>query len=178
MQYFDGRPSYRKKLPLTLAGARQRLMDELDRMGARYSVLSTNLDLRLDGLPRSGQRQPDDPGVAVYFQLDGKPIVLACDRYRKVEENVAAIAAHIDAMRTAERHGVGSFKEMFAGFTALPAPLAPDDWRKILLEPVTLEQAEAVYRERMKEAHPDVGGSNAEAAALNAAIALARQVLK
>jgi hypothetical protein len=172
-----GNSRYESAKALTVAGARERVLKELDRIDARYAVLSTNLETRLDGLPRSGQRMPDDPGVALYFQLKAKPIVLACDRYDRVEDNIAAIAAHIDAMRTAERHGVGSFEEMFAGFTALPPAMAPDDWRAVLGEPKSLAEAESTYREKMKTAHPDVGGTNAAAAALNAAIEMARQVL-
>ena len=61
---------------------------------------------------------------------------------------------------------------------ALPAPLVVDDWRTVLGNPATLAEAEANYRERMRTAHPDVGGSHAKAAALNEAIRLARQVLK
>lgn len=158
----------------------RRLQGEIDRLGARLPVVSTNLETRLDGLPRSGQRKPDDPGAALYFQLRGKPIVLACDHYDTVEANLAAIAAHIDAMRAMERHGVGSLEQMFAGFTALPPAVSPDDWREPLGNPRTLQEAEANYRERMKYAHPDVNPSDASgivAVKLNAAIAKAREVL-
>jgi hypothetical protein len=170
--------SHRASRELTVANAVARVQRELDRLGARLPVLSTNLELRLDGLPRSGQRLPEDPGVAVYFQLKGKPLVLACDRYQTVPANLAAIAAHIDAMRTAERHGVGSLEQMFMGFAALPSGIAPEDWRAVLGEPKTMADAESAYREAIKTAHPDVGGSEARAAALNAAIAKAREVLR
>jgi hypothetical protein len=171
--------SYRSKGELTVADALRRLQGELDRLGASLPVVSTNLETRLDGLPRSGQRRPEDPGVALYFQLKAKPIVLACDHYDTVEANLAAIVAHIDAMRAMERHGVGSLEQMFAGFMALPPAMAPDDWREPLGNPRTLDQAETNYRERMKYAHPDVnGGNEAVAAKLNAAITQARSVLK
>jgi hypothetical protein len=170
--------STRSRGDLTVAEAVKRLQGELDRLGARLPVISSNLELRLDGLPRSNQRKPDDPGVAVYFQLKQKPIVLACDHYDTVEANIAAVAAHIDAMRAMERHGVGSLEQMFAGFAALPPAVSPDDWREPLGNPQTLEQAEANYRDRMKYAHPDVNPSDAAgvvAAKLNAAIAAARR---
>jgi hypothetical protein len=177
-RYF-GESSYKAKGELTVAAARDRLQGELERLGAKLPVLSTNLELRLDGLPRSGQRKVEDPGVALYFQLRGKPIALACDKYDTVEANIAAIAAHIDAMRTTERHGVGSLEQMFAGFQALPPGTATAeqrglDWRALLGHPTTLEQAEATYRRLMKEHHPDTGGRDEVAAALNQAISLAR----
>lgn len=50
-----------------------RLKEELGRLGARYPVVSSNVELRRDGLPLSGRPEPHDPGVAVYFQLAGRP---------------------------------------------------------------------------------------------------------
>src|SRR5215469_16916930 len=83
--------------PITIAGALNRLQTELERIGARYAVISSNLEPRRDGLPRSGQREPEDPGIAVYFLLDGKPHCLPCDTYTQIAQNIAAIAAHIEA---------------------------------------------------------------------------------
>ncbi len=103
---------------LAVTEALRRLQGAMDRLGARLPVVSTNLEPRLDGLPRSGQRKPEDPGAALYFRLNDTPVVLACDHYDTVAANLAAIAAHIDAMRAMERHGVGSLEQMFAGFAA------------------------------------------------------------
>lgn len=156
------------KAPLTVADARQRLQDELDRIGARSAVLSTDVELRLDGQPRSG-REPADPGVAVYFQLDGRPHCMPCDTYTRVADNIAAVAAHIEATRAIERHGVASVAEMFSGFVALPPPRA---WHEILgtAAEATRDEIEAAYRVAAKRAHPDrPGGSHDAMAALNAA---------
>lgn len=102
-----------------------------------HVVISSNVALRRDGLPYSNQRRPDDPGVAVYFRLKGKPHVLACDRWLSPEENLWAIAKHIDAMRGQERWGVGTLEQAFTGYMALPAP--PDDtqWWLVLDVPET-----------------------------------------
>lgn len=177
--------STRESKPISVAAARERLSDELDRIGARYPVLSTNLELRLDGLPRGGTSNPSDPGVAVYFQMAGKPIVLACDNFVTVAMNMAAIAAHINAMRGMARWKVGRTEQMFAGYTALPSAMpAGRPWWQVLgftLEPPhsppTLTQCEAGYRHLMKDAHPDAGGTHERAAELNAAIAEARKIL-
>lgn len=153
---------------LTVADARQRLQDELDRLGARYVTLSTNIELRMDGMPRSGQAEPADPGAAVYFRLDGKPIVLACDKWDRAADNIAAIAKHIEALRGMDRWGVGSTKQAFAGYEALPAP---EQWWQVLGVPQTAskEEIRAAYRRLAREAHPDQGGSDAAMARLNAA---------
>ncbi len=159
---------------LTVADALGRLQDELDRIGARYPVVSTNLETRLDGLPRSGQSEPRDPGVALYFDLAGKPHCMPCDTYDRVADNIAAIAKHIEATRAIERYGVANMAEMFAGFTALPAPGATRPWREVLNligEPKpTRDQVEHHYRIRAKSAHPDTaGGSHDAMAELNRA---------
>lgn len=164
---------------VTLAEARDRLARELDRLNARQPILSSNVELTVNGQPRSGRPEPADPGAAVYFQLNRKPVVLACDSYSRVAQNVAAIAAHIDAMRRMERYGVATVEQQFTGYLALPGPLVVDDWRGVLGDPKTLAEAESAFRERMKQAHPDTpGGSTAKATVLNAAIALAREAWK
>lgn len=171
-------PTRHRPKPLTLYEARGRLQAQLDLLRARLPVLSSNVELRLDGEPRWGQPEPVDPGAALYFQLNGKPVVLACDSFTSVAQNVAAIAAHIDAMRRMERYGVATTDQMFTGFLALPAPMVVDDWREALGYPTTLPEAEASFRERMKRAHPDQGGTHARAATLTAAIQRAREVLR
>lgn len=168
-----------EKKRLSLQDARVRLEREITLLGATLPVLSTNVELRLDGIPYSNRRAVEDHGAAVYFQLRGKPIVLACDRYDRVEDNIAALAAHIDAMRKIERHGVGTVEQMFAGFTALPPAMSLTDWRAELDEPTTLEEAEATYRAKAFGSHPDQPtGSHAAMSRLNAAIDEARRALR
>lgn len=160
--------SFGRQSEITIAGALDRLFDELKRIDAKYVVVSSNLEARKDGLPYSGQREPDDPGVAVYFHLLGKPTCLPCDTYTKVAQNIAAVAAHIEATRAIERHGVASVAEMFSGFTQLPP--APH-WSEILEVSKTARRPdiEAAYRSRARTSHPDAGGSHDAMAALNAA---------
>jgi hypothetical protein len=173
---------------LTVAEATQRVLDELRRMGKTRDdvVISTNLVLRLDGLPRSDQRQPDDPSVAVYWQTkDGGHKVMAIDRYHKVADNLAAVAATLEAMRAIERHGGAAILERaFTGFVALPAPraaAAPRHWRDVLGVPNTVQTEQSLkeaYRRASSAAHPDKpGGSNDAMAAVNAAYEHAKQEL-
>jgi hypothetical protein len=147
---------------ITLADARKRLADELERINAGD----------LDGHPRAGDTPPADPGVAVYFRIGVQPRVLACDKWDTVAGNVAAIAAHIKAMRDQERWGVGSLEQAFRGYAALPAP--DMGWVETLGRPQTVQDAEASYCAQMRTAHPDAGGDPALAARLNAAIVAAR----
>ena len=66
--------------PITLHVAIKGLIEELERLGAKSIVISTNIVLRNDGLPRSGQKAPEDPGVAVYFEHEGEPMTMARSR--------------------------------------------------------------------------------------------------
>lgn len=174
----DGVGYSNQKQRITIAGAIRRLSHELALLGARNIVISTNLELRkTDGLPKSSQgRMREDPGAAVYFRLDGDPVSFAVDKYDDVAQNLAAIAAHINASRGIERWGVGTMRQIFQGYMALPAAEAINDWRVLLNEPSTLKEAEAAYYDAARTAHPDTGGSEAQMAALNAAIARAREV--
>lgn len=159
---------------LTVADAVARLSSELRILGASNEVLSTNVALRLDGLPRSGQGEPSDPGAAVYFTLKGKPRCLACDRWTRVADNIAAIAAHIEAIRAVDRYGVGTMEQAFAGYAQLPA--AGVDWRSVLGlgGSVTIEEVDAAFKRLARTAHPDAGGTDADMARLNQAREAAR----
>lgn len=165
---------YREKRELTVAEAMNRLQSELDLIGASGVILSCNLERRLDGLPRSGTAEPSDGGVAIYFAMKGRSTVLACDRWNRVADNIAAIAAHIGALRGIDRWGVGSVEQAFAGYAALPGP-AGRPWRAVLAWPdhlpVTKEEIEKARRTWAKRWHPDSGTApNAELMAeMNAA---------
>lgn len=165
--------SYRRSRELTIAEARDRLEGELGRLGARDVLLSTNVELTTYGEPRSGRRPPEDPGVAVYFRLNGKDRVLACDRWTTVAGNIAAIAAHIECIRGIDRYGVGTLDQAFAGYDALPPPgPTKRGWREVLEVGngvVTRSMVETHYRIIAKTAHPDHGGSHDAMAELNAA---------
>ncbi|HEV2540253.1 MAG TPA: J domain-containing protein [Frateuria sp.] len=125
-------------------------------------VISTNLQLRNDGLPRSGQREPEDPGVAVYWTTStGETRCMAIDRYDRIADNLAAIAATLDAMRAIERHGGAEIlNRAFTGFTALPGAGATMHWRDVLGVPATAtrDEIEAAYRRLRSQHHPDRGG--------------------
>lgn len=150
---------------LTIADATNRVLQQLQMMGIEDDdlVISSNLELRLDGRPRSGQRAPADPGVAVYWtdraSHGNPPRCMAIDRYISVADNLAAVAATLDAMRAIERHGGAAILERaFAGFTALAGPTTVD-WRQVL-DP---SDPEGSYRRLRSQHHPDRPGGDAEA---------------
>lgn len=156
---------------LTVQLATQRLEAEVERLGARNPVLSTNVSLRLDGRPRSDEN-PADPGAAIYFSFKGKATVLAADRFTHVADNIAAIAGHIEALRRVERYGVGTIEQALAGYKALPADTAAN-WRAVFGfaadSTPTLDQVDTAYKAAARTKHPDIGGTDIEMAHVNRA---------
>ncbi|WP_298254206.1 J domain-containing protein [Bradyrhizobium sp.] len=168
-----GGGSWKKKADITMADAVERVRYELERLGVNVaddSIVSTNLKLNLSGLPRGDQGEPEDPGVAVYFQKKIGPMrVIAIDASTRVRDNVAAIAATLEAMRAIERHGGAQILERaFTGFAALSAP---KQWWDILQvkADASRDVIEANFRRLARDRHPDAGGSNAAMAELNEA---------
>ena len=164
---------------LTMGRARDQLIAELQRLGGRSVVISSNVRLRLDGLPYSDQRKMDDPGVAVYFVLKKRPMVMAVDRYSSVAGNMRSLTLAIEAMRQLERHGGGTMMERaFTGFAAIAPPDWKKPWRQVFgVEPSWSGDLAALYREKARNRHPDAGGSDQLMAELNVAYAEAKKEL-
>lgn len=157
---------------VTVADGRDRVTEALDkftRRGQTYRVppdsiiISTDLALRNDGFPRSGQREPSDPGVAVYFKLDGQAQCIPCDVYHRIADNLAAVADCIEALRTLERHDASLMRAAFTGFAQLASPeaMGRPHWRQVLnTDSHDIEQVRKAYRAALRTAHPDKGGSS------------------
>lgn len=172
----DGHPRVEKwrrqsgNFKRSLAQARDELLHQLGLLGAKYVVISSNVG----GI---SSKAPEDPGVAVYFDLDQVQHVIPCDKWTRVENNLNALAKTVEAMRGIERWGSGGMmKRAFSAFKALPAKRT---WRDVLEVPrdTTLENARTLYLLKAKDAHPDHGGSHERMAELNAAMEQAEREL-
>jgi hypothetical protein len=164
---------------LTLGRARDQLLDELRLLGARDVVISSNVALRLDGLPYAEQRRVDDPGFAVYFMLKKRPMVMAQDHFHTVAGNLRSLGLAMEALRQLERHGGGQMMDRaFTGFIAI----APPDWKKPWREVFGVQadwrgDITALYREKARNRHPDAGGADTLMAELNVAYEEAKREL-
>lgn len=147
--------------------ARNILFNELRLLGATNIVISSNAQLRRDGLPYVGQRL-DDCGVAVYFDLNGENQCVPCDKWSRLDDNIQAVRKTIEALRGLERWGA---KEMvnaaFRGFKALPGAIEVGEatvrvwWEVLQVDPkADWEVISSAFRQLAKKTHPDSGGNS------------------
>lgn len=176
-------PAHRRepsRYQVKLARARDELLRELRLLGARDVIISTNIELRRDGLPYANKSQPEHPGVAVYWMQKRQQRVIACDVWRKVEENLRAVGLTVAALRMIERAGASEILDRaFTGFNALPPAQKdePEDpfWFCDVLELNNVrldtediaEDIERAYKRLAAVRHPDKGGSTEAMSRLN-----------
>ena len=178
-------PSYRRENDNRFRGtsvgrARDQLMHQLRLAGATTKiVVSTNVPIKADGLLYADNKRLDDPGIAVYFEYKGKQMVMARDPFTSVAGNLRTLALAIEHLRGLERHG-GSFmfEKAFTSYLAIAAPDSKKPWRQVFgIKPEWTGDIKALYREKARERHSDVGGNDTLMAELNVAYAEARQEL-
>lgn len=151
---------------------------ELEHLEASAVVLQMNVtqrDIRNDGWIRA-DANPAHPGVILTFMSRTLgPLSYPCDTYFDWRANVRAIALSLEALRAVDRHGVTRRGEQYQGFTQIgPGKLVmtPQLAAEILVDienlggdptdlmgtPVAVK---LTYRQAVKNAHPDAGGSAA-----------------
>ena len=158
----------------------RRVSDELERIRASAPRISTGYATRLDGRPTLNQGRPSDPGAVVYCTMKEKPYAFACDAYTTTEQNIAAIAAHIEATRAIERYGVATAEEMFTSFLAIGS--GERHWRDVFAllpgEEIDRDKLDLIFRRLARERHPDQpGGNHSAMSELNAAYDRAKREL-
>jgi hypothetical protein len=154
----------------TLGETRDFLKREVKNIGGSDLIISTNIPLKQNGDLRAdyGRYKLQDPGVAVYFKRNSKDVVLCCDTYNAVWENIYAIGRTIEALRQINRDGVSDFlNRTFTGFTALPesTSVERDTWLVLGLEgePENINVVKIAYRYKARQLHPDSINGNKEA---------------
>ena len=144
----------------SVSHGRHIIATEVRLFGGTNLIISSNLELRLDGNPRSNQRQPDDRGVAIFFKRNGVDMALACDIYTTVEDNLWALCRTLESLRQIERDGSPSLiNRAFKGFAALPDPDARKWWEVLNLHETASDgEIKTAYIRLAKQHHPDAGG--------------------
>ena len=148
----------------TFAKARDTLFEEIRRLGGTMPVLSSNVELRRDGLPYANRIPHGSPGVAIYFDYKGQAKCFPRDKYLKVEDNIWALCKTIEALRGIERWGGSeSLEAAFQGFEALPDQSNGSWWAVLgVHEKATPAEVDIAYRRARKNSHPDHGGNDSQ----------------
>ncbi len=163
----DGARRYKSAERVTVGTGTDRVMQQLRAFGIPESriVISSDLRVRLDGLPYANQATSKmDPGAAVYWKDGTRARCIAIDRYDRIADNLAAIAATLEYMRGIERHGGAEILDRaFTGFKALPEQGTMTDWWVTLGVAINAshDQARDAYRKLAAIHHPDKGGDAA-----------------
>jgi len=154
---------------ITVGRARDLLMGELRRLGATDIVVSTNVPVKADGLLYADNKRLDDPGIAVYFKFKKKDRVMARDGFNSVAGNLRSLGLAIEGLRLLERHGGSLMLERaFEGFLAIAPPDWKKPWRQVFgVKPDWRGDLKQLYREKARERHSDLGGSDTLMAELN-----------
>jgi hypothetical protein len=155
------------------------LFAQIRQLGGGRAVITSNMELRKDGMPFVRQNIAD-MGVAVYFRHMGCWVCFACDRWDRLACNIHAIAKTIEAIRGIARWGTGDMLDVaIQGFVALPPPVPVSKWWDVLgvQQSAPIEVIEASYRALAKKAHPDAGGTAEAWSELDAAIGEARKAV-
>jgi len=134
-------------------------------------------DVQLDSGAEHQQRNPnkpyarasfDDPGVVVRFTKDGEQMAAACDRWDNPRDNAQDLYHYLHETRMQELRGTVTAESEYEKLR-LPsgegdATVVEPTARQVLgVDPgADDEEIREAFRERVKEAHPDRGGSAEE----------------
>lgn len=188
----------------TFSASHRRTLDDLERelahLGARQVVIQTHheeRDLRLDGLPRAGAREPDSPGVILTFTTSAGTFSYPCDTFTSWKANLRAIVLTLEHLRAIDRYGVTKHGEQYRGWKQIPpaststaAAMTPEDAAEFISRHAGGENGrryytpadvlkltsvrDVAYRIAARRLHPDAGGDHEAFVRLQEAVAVLR----
>ena len=168
------RRSPNRSFEVSLSDALEDLAGEMDRLDADEWRLSTALDHQSQNpnYPYANQPEPDDPGVALRWTMDGGQYAVACDAHSRVRDNLRTIGLYVREKRKMETRPVETGESEFANARLPPADQedavvagaggAPAHEVLEVGADANDDVVEAAFRAKAKEVHPDQGGSRAE----------------
>ncbi len=140
-------------------------MDRLDPDDWRASIGNTHT--KSNTLPRY-DANPDDPGFVLRWSLDGEQFAVACDAYSRLRDNAREVYLWVHETRMRGNRAVETGESEFAA-ARLPsgdedAVVAAEPAHAVLnVEPdASDDEVRRAFRDAVKEAHPDQGGSREE----------------
>ena len=146
----------------------EELADEMDRLDVTEWRFSADMPFLNDdpNTPyKDAEKHVEDPAVVVRWSKDGEQFAVACDEYSDVRDNLRATYLYIIEKRKMQARPI---KTGFDEFATARLPAGDEDAvvaskppHEVLgVDPdASREEVVAAFRERVKETHPDQGGS-------------------
>ncbi|MFC7214557.1 J domain-containing protein [Saliphagus sp. GCM10025334] len=118
-------------------------------------------------LPYANATKPDDPGVVAYFTKDGEQMAAACDRWDNLRDNAQDLYHYLHETRMQEQRGTvtaeSEYQKLRLPSAGEAVEAAPSPYAVLEVAPAAdSDEIRDAFRERIKEAHPDKGGSESE----------------
>lgn len=145
-------------------------MDELAEQMRMWGVTDWETN-RPSGARSDASSQSDSARtVKLTYTKNGKTVTLVMGKQNRSVDNLRVLYLAVEAMRLNERRGISDV--VASAYMQIAAPEQEEDPFEVLdIRPgAPLEVAEAAYKAKMRNVHPDRGGSVAEAKRLNTAI--------
>lgn len=161
-----GRRDPNKNFSVSLARAVELLEEELGRLDPdNWRAAFGNQHTKSNGLPLYNAN-PDDPGFVLRWTMDGEDFAVACDAHTRLRDNIRQVGLWVRETRKRGERPVETGESEFAA-ARLPSGEAvvcePPAHAVLGLNPGRPRgEVEEAFRERIKEAHPDNGGSAEE----------------
>lgn len=151
-------------------------IEQLEQEFARWGVRNWEVNYPRGANRSTWEQSLADRTVRLTYTRSGHTVNLVMDRQQRAVDNLRVLYLAIEAMRLNEKRGIGEV--VAAAYAQLAAPRDPHNPYTILGIPdgATLTAAEAAYRAKARQIHPDAGGSAEQMKRLNAAITEVRNL--
>ncbi|MFC4436991.1 MULTISPECIES: J domain-containing protein [Natrialbaceae] len=152
---------------VSLAKAFDDLEAELSRLDVDDFRYSFDAQQRKRDQRPYARANPNDPSFVLHWSMGGEQYAVACDRFSQLRDNVRTVGLYVREKRKMEQRPVVTGESEFANARLPPAdeePIATEVPPHEILDvaPNTSESdVRRAFREKVKDAHPDNGGSTA-----------------
>ena len=145
-------------------------MQELEEQMRMWGVTQWEVNYPKGARSEAWTQAVADRTVKLTYNKNGKTVTLVMGNQARAVDNLRVLYLAVEAMRLNERRGISDVIE--SAYLQLAAPeVALDPYEVLDIRPgAPLEVAEAAYKAKMRNVHPDRGGSIEEAKRLNTAI--------
>src|SRR5207302_10676957 len=134
-------------------------MQELEEQMRLWGVTQWETNYPRGAGSEAWQQSESDRTIRLTYIKNGKPVTLVMGKQNRAVDNLRVLYLAVEAMRLNERRGISEVIE--SAYVQLAAPPEVKDPYEVLdiRDNAPLEIAEAAYKAKVKNAHPDRGGS-------------------